>query len=54
MSARYGLLWYEFDRPLIQIKILKLLGLAKSVGEAKVGSRWIERVPELISRHIDS
>jgi stearoyl-CoA desaturase (Delta-9 desaturase) len=35
-SARHGLLWYEFDLSWIQIKTLKLFGLAKSVRVAKV------------------
>jgi stearoyl-CoA desaturase (Delta-9 desaturase) len=43
-SARHGLAWYEFDLSWIQIKILKFLGLAKSVREAKVDSPRVERI----------
>jgi stearoyl-CoA desaturase (delta-9 desaturase) len=42
-SARHGLAWYEFDPSWIQIKILKLLGVAKSVRVAKVTSTLVER-----------
>jgi stearoyl-CoA desaturase (Delta-9 desaturase) len=34
-SARHGLAWYEFDISWIQLKILKFLGVAKSVQVAK-------------------
>jgi stearoyl-CoA desaturase (Delta-9 desaturase) len=37
-SARHGLAWYEFDISWIQLKILKFLGVAKSVQAAKVES----------------
>jgi fatty-acid desaturase len=42
-SARHGLAWYEFDPSWIQIKILKFLGIAKSVRVAKVTSALVER-----------
>jgi stearoyl-CoA desaturase (delta-9 desaturase) len=42
-SARHGLAWYEFDLTWIQIKVLKLLGIAKSVQVAKLDSRRSER-----------
>ncbi|HEX3682165.1 MAG TPA: fatty acid desaturase [Bryobacteraceae bacterium] len=42
-SARHGLAWYEFDLSWIQIKILRLLGIAKSVQVAKLESRPPER-----------
>ncbi len=42
-SARHGLAWYEFDPSWIQIKIMKVLGLAKSIHVAKVDSRIPER-----------
>lgn len=35
-SARHGLRWYEFDASWILIKLLRLLGIAKSVRTAKV------------------
>ncbi len=34
-SARHGLAWYEFDLSWIQIKMLRALGIAKSVRVAK-------------------
>src|ERR1017187_5201146 len=37
-SARHGLAWYEFDQSWIQIRILKFLGLAKSVRAVNVNS----------------
>jgi len=37
-SARHGLAWYEFDISWIQIKILKSLGIAKSIRVAKLTS----------------
>jgi len=37
-SARHGLAWYEFDPSWISIKILKALGVARSVQVAKVDS----------------
>jgi fatty-acid desaturase len=42
-SARHGLAWYEFDPSWIQIKLLKLVGIAKSVRVAKVTSALAER-----------
>ena len=42
-SARHGLAWYEFDPSWIQIKIMKIFGLAKSIHVAKVDSRIPER-----------
>jgi stearoyl-CoA desaturase (delta-9 desaturase) len=42
-SARHGLAWYEFDLSWIQIKILKFLGIAKSVRVAKINSEMVER-----------
>jgi fatty-acid desaturase len=42
-SARHGLTWYEFDLSWIQIKILKILGIAKSVRVVKTNSRMAER-----------
>jgi stearoyl-CoA desaturase (delta-9 desaturase) len=37
-SARHGLAWYEFDPSWLQIKLLKALGLAKSIHVASVKS----------------
>jgi stearoyl-CoA desaturase (delta-9 desaturase) len=37
-SARHGLAWYEFDPSWLQIKLLKSLGLAKSIQAASVKS----------------
>ena len=42
-SARHGLAWYEFDISWIQIKILKLLGIARSVRVAKVSTPYVDR-----------
>ncbi len=42
-SARHGLAWYEFDPSWLQIKLLKYLGIAKSVQVAKTTSKLIER-----------
>jgi len=42
-SARHGLAWYEFDPSWIQIKLLKVLGIAKSVRVAKVTTALVER-----------
>ena len=42
-SARHGLAWYEFDPSWILIKVLKFVGLAKSVRVAKLDSTIIER-----------
>jgi fatty-acid desaturase len=35
-SARHGLAWYEFDPSWLQIKLLKMLGLAKAIHVASV------------------
>ncbi len=37
-SARHGLAWYEFDPSWIQIKFLRMLGVAKSIHVAKIES----------------
>lgn len=42
-SARHGLAWYEFDPSWIQIKILKALGIAKSIKVAKLPGVEAER-----------
>jgi len=42
-SARHGLAWYEFDPSWILIKILKFLGIARSVSVAKVTAALAER-----------
>ncbi len=42
-SARHGLAWYELDLSWIQIKILKLFGIAKSVRVAKINTAMAER-----------
>jgi len=42
-SARHGLAWYEFDPSWIQIKILKALGIAKSIKVASVRSAMVQR-----------
>ena len=42
-SARHGLVWYEFDPSWLQIKVLKALGLAKSIHVASVKSDLVER-----------
>ena len=42
-SARHGLAWYEFDPSWLQIKLLKALGLAKSIQVASVKSALAER-----------
>jgi fatty-acid desaturase len=41
-SARHGLAWYEFDPSWLQIRMLKWLGVAKSIQVAKVTSRLTE------------
>ena len=41
-SARHGLAWYEFDPSWLQIRMLKWLGIAKSIQVAKVTSRLAE------------
>jgi fatty-acid desaturase len=42
-SARHGLAWYEFDISWIQIRLLKALGIAKSIRVATVKSALAER-----------
>jgi stearoyl-CoA desaturase (delta-9 desaturase) len=42
-SARHGLAWYELDMSWIQIKFLRLLGIAKSVQTAKLPDRLTTR-----------
>ena len=42
-SARHGLAWYEFDPSWLQIKLLKQLGLAKSIQVASVKTLLAER-----------
>ncbi|HZQ50565.1 MAG TPA: fatty acid desaturase [Bryobacteraceae bacterium] len=42
-SARHGLTWYEFDISWIQIKLLKLLGVAKSIYTAKAENETAKR-----------
>lgn len=42
-SARHGLTWYEFDISWLQIRLLRLVGLAKSVQVAKPESKTPER-----------
>ena len=37
-SARHGLAWYEFDLSWLTLKLLKRLGIAKSVQVATVDS----------------
>ena len=41
-SARHGLAWYEFDPSWLQIRMLKWVGIAKSIQVAKVTSRLAE------------
>jgi len=43
VSARHGLAWYEFDPSWIQIKILRLLHLAKSIHVARLSPAPVER-----------
>jgi fatty-acid desaturase len=42
-SARHGLTWYEFDPSWITIKLLRFVGIAKSVQVAKISSPLTER-----------
>jgi fatty-acid desaturase len=42
-SARHGLAWYEFDPSWLQIRLLRLVGVARSVQVAKVESALAER-----------
>ena len=46
-SARHGLAWYEFDPSWIQIRILKSLGIAKSLRVARLNSAPAEPEPAL-------
>ena len=41
-SARHGLAWYEFDPSWLLIKVLKAVGIAKSIHVASVHSRLTE------------
>jgi len=38
-SARHGLAWYEFDASWMQIRVLQLCGIAKSVRVAQINTR---------------
>jgi stearoyl-CoA desaturase (delta-9 desaturase) len=42
-SARHGLAWYEFDPSWLQIKLLKKLGLAKSIQVASIKTHLAEQ-----------
>jgi stearoyl-CoA desaturase (Delta-9 desaturase) len=42
-SARHGLAWYEFDPSWIQIRLLKFIGVARSIQVARVNSGLVER-----------
>ncbi|MBV9269187.1 MAG: fatty acid desaturase, partial [Acidobacteriaceae bacterium] len=42
-SARHGLAWYEFDPTWIQLKVLKFLGIAKSIQVAKLETAAIPK-----------
>jgi fatty-acid desaturase len=42
-SARHGLAWYEFDPSWLQIKLLKMFGVAKKIQVASVHSRLADR-----------
>jgi len=42
-SARHGLAWYEFDPSWLQIKLLKRLGLAKSIQVASIKTTLVEQ-----------
>lgn len=42
-SARHGLAWWEFDISWLQIKLLRMLGIAKGVKVAKVTTALPER-----------
>jgi stearoyl-CoA desaturase (delta-9 desaturase) len=42
-SARHGLAWYEFDPSWLQIRLLKMLGIAKSIRVAKVTDAIVEQ-----------
>lgn len=45
-SARHGLAWYEFDLSWIQIRMLKLLGVARSIRTARAGNTPAEEPAE--------
>ena len=42
-AARHGLAWYEFDLSWIQIRVLKFLGIAKSVKVAHISGELSQR-----------
>ena len=42
-SARHGLAWYEFDASYLQIRLLKLLGIAKNIRVAKLPEKVAAR-----------
>jgi stearoyl-CoA desaturase (Delta-9 desaturase) len=42
-SARHGLAWYELDVTWLQIRLLQLVGVARSVKVAKVSERMVEQ-----------
>ncbi len=42
-SARHGLAWYELDVSWIQIRLLQLLGIARSIRCADIAARPVER-----------
>jgi stearoyl-CoA desaturase (delta-9 desaturase) len=42
-SARHGLAWYEFDLSWVELKLLKWLGVARSVRTASVRTRVLDR-----------
>ncbi len=42
-SARHGLAWYELDITWLQIRVLQLVGLARSVKVAKVNEIVVEQ-----------
>jgi stearoyl-CoA desaturase (delta-9 desaturase) len=42
-SARHGLTWYEFDLSWLQLKLLRALGIAKSIHVARANSALAER-----------
>ena len=42
-SARHGLAWYEFDLSWIELKLLKFLGVARSIQTASVRAKLMDR-----------
>jgi fatty-acid desaturase len=42
-SARHGLMWYELDLTWLQIRLLKMMGVARAVKVAKVSQQVVER-----------